>query len=58
MTAISHADAPIYAQLVDTLGDVPGDVRRTAEEILRKLEREMTFGLPHRSHGFPVQPPR
>ena len=33
------ATAPIYDALVKELGDVPEDLRTTAEQILRDLER-------------------
>ncbi|MEV6330078.1 hypothetical protein [Streptomyces sp. NPDC051909] len=38
---MNYADttAPIYAELIREQGDVPGDVRRTAEEVLRDLSR-------------------
>ncbi|MEU8761430.1 hypothetical protein [Streptomyces sp. NPDC048659] len=38
---MNHADttAPIYSELIREQGDVPGDVRRTAEEVLRDLSR-------------------
>ncbi|MFI8519905.1 hypothetical protein ACIGEZ_19005 [Streptomyces sp. NPDC085481] len=38
---MNHADstAPIYAELIREQGDVPGDARRTAEEVLRDLSR-------------------
>ncbi|MGW3562030.1 hypothetical protein ACWDNT_32880, partial [Streptomyces sp. NPDC000963] len=38
---MNHADgtAPIYAELIRERGDVPGDVRQTAEEVLRDLSR-------------------
>ncbi|GAA3920268.1 hypothetical protein GCM10022244_31770 [Streptomyces gulbargensis] len=38
---MNHADgtAPIYAQLIRERGDVPGDVRQVAEEVLRDLSR-------------------
>ncbi|MFD3545501.1 hypothetical protein ACFWUW_07750 [Streptomyces sp. NPDC058655] len=32
-------DAPIYAQLIRERGDVPGQVRREAEQIQRELAR-------------------
>ncbi|WP_171053384.1 hypothetical protein [Streptomyces marianii] len=38
-------DAPIYACLVDELGDVPAEVRRAAEEALREADRALDFGL-------------
>ncbi|MEV5971344.1 hypothetical protein [Streptomyces sp. NPDC051921] len=38
---MNYADttAPIYAELIREQGDVPGDVRRAAEEVLRDLSR-------------------
>ncbi|MER5961595.1 hypothetical protein [Streptomyces sp. NPDC002057] len=38
---MNHADgtAPIYAELIRERGDVPGDVRQVAEEVLRELSR-------------------
>ncbi|MFI8823669.1 hypothetical protein [Streptomyces sp. NPDC053431] len=38
---MNYADttAPIYAELIREQGDVPGEVRRTAEEVLRDLSR-------------------
>ncbi|WP_435189997.1 hypothetical protein [Streptomyces sp. bgisy126] len=38
---MNHSDgtAPIYAELIRERGDVPGDVRQTAEEVLRDLSR-------------------
>lgn len=38
---MNHADttAPIYSELIREQGDVPGDARRTAEEVLRDLSR-------------------
>ncbi|MEU1075814.1 MULTISPECIES: hypothetical protein [unclassified Streptomyces] len=45
----SDSDVPIYAQLIRERGDVPGDVRREAEQIQRHLEQViMPFrpGLP------------
>ncbi|MEU0401608.1 hypothetical protein ABZ318_15460 [Streptomyces sp. NPDC006197] len=38
---MNHADgtAPIYAELIRERGDVPGDVRQTAEEVMRDLSR-------------------
>ncbi|MFF1482192.1 hypothetical protein ACFVYD_32345 [Streptomyces sp. NPDC058301] len=51
----SDSDVPIYAQLIRERGDVPGDVRREAEQIQRSLERViMPFrpGLPAPTSGF------
>lgn len=36
---MNDATAPIYSELIREQGDVPGDVRRTAEEVLRDLSR-------------------
>lgn len=38
---MNHADgtAPIYAELIRERGDVPGDVRQVAEDVLRDLSR-------------------
>ncbi|QKW10383.1 hypothetical protein HUT18_32200 [Streptomyces sp. NA04227] len=36
-------NAPIYAELIRDLGDVPEDVRRTAEQVLRKADRAVDF---------------
>ncbi|MCX2180443.1 hypothetical protein [Streptomyces sp. SKN60] len=38
---MNYADttAPIYAELIREQGDVPGEVRRTAEEVMRDLSR-------------------
>ncbi|MFE2014303.1 hypothetical protein [Streptomyces sp. NPDC059491] len=38
---MNHADgtAPIYAELIRERGDVPGDVRQVAEEVMRDLSR-------------------
>ncbi|MFF9064011.1 hypothetical protein ACF09E_01500 [Streptomyces sp. NPDC014891] len=38
---MNHADgtAPIYAELIRERGDVPGDVRQAAEEVMRDLSR-------------------
>ena len=45
---MNHADgtAPIYAQLIRERGDVPGDVRQTAEEVLRDLSRYIKLPAP------------
>ncbi|MEU5220470.1 hypothetical protein AB0G79_30305 [Streptomyces sp. NPDC020807] len=49
---MNHADgtAPIYAELIRERGDVPGDVRQAAEEVLRDLSR--VIQLP--PQGVPV----
>ncbi|WP_199826989.1 hypothetical protein [Streptomyces sp. WM6378] len=39
------ADAPIYTSLVEELGDVLGEARRTAEQTLRESQRALDFGL-------------
>ncbi|WP_329459769.1 hypothetical protein [Streptomyces sp. NBC_01497] len=43
MAYTEHADAPIYGRLVQERGDVPDDVRRTAENVWREVERAMAF---------------
>lgn len=49
----SDSDVPIYAQLIRERGDVPGDVRREAEQIQRSLERViMPFRQNLPSPGF------
>lgn len=40
------ADAPIYDRLVQERGDVPAEVRQTAERTLREVERAMDFRVP------------
>ncbi|MEU0374181.1 hypothetical protein ABZ070_28790 [Streptomyces sp. NPDC006283] len=44
MSSADRTEAPIYADLVDERGDVPADVRRTAEETLREMGRIFDFG--------------
>jgi hypothetical protein len=39
MAPTEHDDAPIYGRLVQERGDVPRDVRRTAEDVWREVER-------------------
>ncbi|MEU8618933.1 hypothetical protein [Streptomyces sp. NPDC048623] len=48
---MTYADttAPIYAELIREQGDVPGDVRRVAEEVLRDLSR--VIQMPPVGHG-------
>ena len=46
MSWTESADAPIYARLVEELGDVPADVRHTVEQTMREVERTMNFRLP------------
>ncbi|MCK8677752.1 MULTISPECIES: hypothetical protein [Streptomyces] len=53
MESAVRGDAPIYDRLIAERGDVPGDVRRTAEETLRRLTRAMEFGPVGRTPGFP-----
>lgn len=57
---MNYADttAPIYAELIKEQGDVPGDVRRTAEEVLRDLSRviQMPPAGPG-PHGAQMAPP-
>jgi hypothetical protein len=50
---MNHADgtAPIYAELIRERGDVPGDVRQVAEELLRDLSRV----IPMPPQGMPSQ---
>ncbi|MEU8522962.1 hypothetical protein [Streptomyces sp. NBC_01216] len=36
-------DAPIYAGLVKELGDIPAEVSRTAEKILREVDHAVDF---------------
>ncbi|OEJ43104.1 hypothetical protein AR457_02290 [Streptomyces agglomeratus] len=38
------SDAPIYARLVMERGDVPTEVRRVAEAVLREADRAVDFG--------------
>ncbi|MEU6620530.1 hypothetical protein ABZ926_07055 [Streptomyces litmocidini] len=67
---MNHADgtAPIYAELIRERGDVPGDVRQVAEEVLRDLSRVIQMppqgipqqgavvhaGAPHPGVGGPM----
>ncbi|MFJ3906493.1 hypothetical protein [Streptomyces sp. NPDC090025] len=56
---MNHPDpsAPIYAELIREQGDVPGDARRTAEEVLRDLSRVIQMppaGLGAHQAGLPV----
>ncbi|MFE0645537.1 hypothetical protein ACFW2Y_28595 [Streptomyces sp. NPDC058877] len=68
---MNHADgtAPIYAELIRERGDVPGDVRQVAEEVLRDLSRVIQMppqgipgpqdsvahpGAPHPGAGGPM----
>ncbi|WP_176954003.1 hypothetical protein [Streptomyces indicus] len=39
----ASTDAPIYEELVEELGDVPGEVRSAAEKELNRLQE--VFGL-------------
>ncbi|WP_369142362.1 hypothetical protein [Streptomyces sp. R44] len=53
---MNHADgtAPIYAELIRERGDVPGDVRQVAEEVLRDLSRVIQMppqGIPAPQQG-------
>ncbi|NUK25599.1 hypothetical protein [Streptomyces lunaelactis] len=43
MSSTDQADAPIYAGLIEERGDVPADVRRTAEQAWREVGRAMDF---------------
>ncbi|MEW1760577.1 hypothetical protein AB0393_29195 [Streptomyces cyaneofuscatus] len=38
-------DVPIYSGLVEELGDVLADARRTAELTMRESQRALDFGL-------------
>ncbi|MFC8795313.1 hypothetical protein [Streptomyces cinereoruber] len=60
---MNHSDgtAPIYAELIRERGDVPGDVRQTAEEVLRDLSRVIQVPpqgapAPHPGAGAPMGP--
>ncbi|MGW0119760.1 hypothetical protein [Streptomyces sp. NPDC003327] len=59
---MNHADgtAPIYAQLIRERGDVPGDVRQAAEEVLRDLSRVIRVPAPspagHQGGALPAVP--
>ncbi|RPK68899.1 hypothetical protein EES43_00830 [Streptomyces sp. ADI96-02] len=44
MSSADRTDAPIYASLVEEQGDVPAEVRRVAEEVLRDADRAIDFG--------------
>ncbi|MDT0489074.1 hypothetical protein ACIOD0_21405 [Kitasatospora albolonga] len=44
MNSADSTDAPIYAGLVEEQGDVPAEVRRVAEEVLRDADRAIDFG--------------
>ncbi len=39
----TQGEAPIYARLVEERGDVPTDVRNTAERAWREVEQTMDF---------------
>ncbi|MBT2365501.1 hypothetical protein J7E88_09250 [Streptomyces sp. ISL-10] len=45
MSSADRADAPIYDSLVEERGDVPADVRQTAEATLREVGRTLDFEL-------------
>ncbi|MEU8774248.1 hypothetical protein [Streptomyces sp. NPDC048606] len=45
-SSTSSSDAPIYAQLIRERGDVPGQVRREAEDILHALAQVMAGRAP------------
>lgn len=53
---MNYADtsAPIYAELIREQGDVPGEVRRAAEEVLRDLSR--VIQMPPSGLGQPAAP--
>lgn len=44
MSSADSIRAPIYAGLVEEHGDVPAEVRRVAEEVLREADRAIDFG--------------
>lgn len=44
MSSADSTEAPIYAGLVEEQGDVPAEVRRVAEEVLREADRALDFG--------------
>ncbi|MFD7745998.1 hypothetical protein ACFV2V_16430 [Streptomyces sp. NPDC059698] len=46
MSSADSTEAPIYAGLVEEQGDVPAEVRRVAEEVLREAGRAIDFGAP------------
>ncbi|MDH2392497.1 hypothetical protein QCN29_27710 [Streptomyces sp. HNM0663] len=37
------ADAPIYSSLIRELGDIPAQVRRTAEQTMEEVDRAVDF---------------
>ncbi len=41
-------EAPIYEELVQELGDVPGEVRSVAEKELNRLRDDFGLDHPHR----------
>ncbi|MGW0549458.1 hypothetical protein [Streptomyces sp. Wb2n-11] len=43
MSSTHHAEAPIYAGLIEERGDVPAEVRQIAEQTLREVEQAMDF---------------
>ncbi|WP_267245629.1 hypothetical protein [Streptomyces sp. PR69] len=38
------SDAPIYSSLIRELGDIPAQVRRTAEQTMEEVDRAVDFG--------------
>ncbi len=44
MSSADSTEAPIYAGLAEEHGDVPAEVRRVAEEVLREADRAIDFG--------------
>lgn len=44
MSSADSIEAPIYDGLVEEQGDVPAEVRRVAEEVLRDADRAVDFG--------------
>jgi hypothetical protein len=47
-----RADAPIYARLVQERGDIPAEVRQTAEQTWREVDRAMDFRNRHTSAAY------
>jgi hypothetical protein len=46
MSTAGISEAPIHARLVQEKGDVPAEVGRAAERILREVREVLTFHLP------------
>ncbi|MFE3326618.1 hypothetical protein [Streptomyces sp. NPDC059176] len=51
MSPADRTEAPIYATLIEERGDVPAEVRRTAEQAKQELERAINFNTP-RPYGY------